>query len=451
MAVLDASIINVVLPQAQLGIGDADRHWAFTAYAAAFGGLLLLGGKIADMNGRKRTMIASLLGFALASMAGGLAGSAGMLFAARAVQGAFAAALAPSALALVSVSFTDPGERAKAFGVYGAVQGTGGTIGLILGGVLAEYAGWRWCMFINVPIAIFAAAAAVPTVRESRAGGHRHDVAGAALATTGAATLVFGFTFAAQPAAGWLAPGTLLSLAAAAGLLAGFVAVQAHSRDPMLPLRIIADRNRAGAYVAAALIGAGMFGALLFLTYHLQVNLRCTPLQAGIAFLPFSGGIVLSATVAGSILPRTGPKPVMLAGMLLAIPGMLWLTALGPASSFLTTVLPAEALMAAGLGLVFVPMNSTALAGIDPGDAGVASALLNAAQQLGGALGVALLNTLCTSGIAVHLAQAPGDAAGAAFAGYRIAFGVSGGLFIAAGLVIAALIAPSNPQQQDAS
>jgi EmrB/QacA subfamily drug resistance transporter len=443
MVVLDASVINIALPQAQaqLGIDDANRHWGFTAYAVAFGGLLLLGGKIADVQGRKRVMIIGLLGFAVASAIGGVASSATMFFAARALQGAFAAALAPAALALISVSFTDERERARAFGVYGAVQGTGGAIGLILGGLLTEYAGWRWCMFINVPIAAVAAAAAVVTIRESRAAtGSRYDVLGALLVSAGMIALVLGFTEAAAPIGGWLATRTLATLIVAVLLLASFVAVQAYARHPMLPLRIVTDRARGGTFLAAFLVGAGMFGALLFLTYYLQVSLGLTPVRTGLAFLPFSAGIVVSAMAVGTVLPRTGPRPIMLGGMVLATVGMIWLAQLGPASSFLTVVLPAELLMAIGLGLVFVPMNGIALSGVEPDDVGIASAVLNAAQQLGGALGVALLNTLYTARVATQLAVVPGDATGALFAGYRIAFGVGGALFVAAAIVITASI-----------
>lgn len=411
MVVLDASIINIALPQAQhqLGITDANRHWAVTAYAVTFGGLLLLGGKVADFAGRKRTMIVSLVGFALASVIGGLATTAALFFVTRALQGLFAAALEPAALALVNVSFSLPRERAKAFGVYGAVQGAGGAIGLILGGVLTQYVNWRWCMFVNVPIAVVVVAAAIPTVRESRSSGPRHyDIADALMATAGAVGLVFGFTLAAQERAGWFSRPALLTLAASVVLLAAFVGKQARSANPLLPLRIVTDRNRGGAYIASVLIGAGMFGALMFLTFFLQTRLGYTPLQAGLAFLPFSGGIIGASLFVSAILPRTGPKPLMVSGMVLATAGMLWLTLLNGHSTWLSLVLPAELLMATGLGLVFVPMNSTALTGIDPNDAGVASALLNTSQQLGGALGVALLNTLYTSTTAAHLVQAMG-------------------------------------------
>lgn len=269
MVVLDASIVNIALPHAQtaLHISDADRQWVITAYTLAFGGLLLLGGRIADFVGRKRIFLIGLLGFAGASALGGFAEHAALLFGARALQGAFAALLAPAALSLIAVTFVEPRARARAFGVYGAVQGGGGALGLILGGVLTEYASWRWCLFVNVPIAIAAALAALPTVHESRADGHRHyDVPGAILVTGGLVALVYGFTEAAKDGVGWLAAPTLGLLAAAVALLVAFVVVEARTAQPLLPLRVVVDRNRGGSFTASLLIGAGMFAMFLSLT-----------------------------------------------------------------------------------------------------------------------------------------------------------------------------------------
>lgn len=446
MVVLDASVINIALPQAQrdLGIIDVNRHWAITAYAVAFGGLLLLGGRVADYAGRKRTMIVGLLGFAVASMMGGVAQSQWTLFAARALQGLFAAALAPAALALVSVSFTEPHERAKAFGIYGAVSGAGGAIGLIVGGVLTDYASWRWCMFVNVPIALIAAMAATKTVRESRVNGpRRYDVAGALLASAGTAALVIAFTVAGFPGSGWTSPATLLTLAAAVILLMTFVIAQSNGRHPLLPLRIILDRNRGGTFLIAALIGAGMFGALLFLTFYLQTSLGYTPLHAGLAFLPFSGAIIVTSMLSASLLPRTGPKHLMISGTLIATSGMLLLTTLHPASTFLLPALPGETLVAIGVGLVFVPINSAALSGIDPDDTGIASALVNAAIQLGGALGVALLNTLYAGAVTARGLTATTHAT-AVFAGYRTAFIAASGLFIVATIIALFMLTPTK-------
>ncbi|MEU9187774.1 MFS transporter [Streptomyces sp. NPDC048484] len=320
MVVLDVSIVNIALPQAQsdLGMSDANRQWMITAYALAFGGLLLLGGRIADFAGRKRILVIGLLGFAGASMLGGLAPNPGILFTARALQGSFAALLAPAALSLITVAFTDPKERAKAFGIYGAFQGGGGAVGLLLGGVLTEYAGWRWCMYINVPIALAVALAARPFVRESRAEGHRHyDVPGALLVTSGLVALVYGFTQTAD-GEGWTAPATLLLLAVAVVPLTTFVLVERRTLHPLLPLRVVLDHSRAGVFLANLLIGAGMFGMNLFMTYFLQVNLHYTPLQAGCAFLPFSAGIIATTMLAAPLVTRIGPKALMVGGTALA-------------------------------------------------------------------------------------------------------------------------------------
>jgi EmrB/QacA subfamily drug resistance transporter len=446
MVILDATIVNIALPSAQqeLGITDADRQWIVTAYTLAFGGLLLLGGRIADYWGRKRAFIVGLLGFAGASALGGIASTAGLLFAARALQGAFAALLAPAALSLITVTFVEPKERARAFGVFGAISGGGAAIGLILGGVLTEYASWRWCLGVNVPIAIAAAAAAIPVVKESKAPGNtRYDVPGAVLATLGLVSLVYGFTEAAKPNVGWDAVSTLSYLGGAVVLLIAFVVWEARTTNPMLPLWIALDRNRGGSYLVFLLVGAGLFAMFLFLTYYFQINLGYSPLRAGFAFLPFSGGIILTAGIVAQLLPRVGPKPLMVGGLTLSVVGMLYLTQLTQTTSFVTHVLPAELLISIGMAGVFIPAASTALVGVGSHDAGVASALLNTTQQVGGSLGTALLNTLYTSAVATYLvANPPTDPATAqqtqfdAFLhGYHVAF------FWGAMLLLAALIA----------
>ncbi len=450
MVVLDASIVNIALPSAQhdLGISDADRQWVITAYTLAFGGLLLLGGRIADYLGRKRVFLIGLIGFATASALGGIAQNAIMLFGARALQGAFAALLAPAALSLITVTFTEQHERAKAFGVYGGISGGGAAIGLIMGGVLTEYASWRWCLLVNVPIAIGAALAAVPTVHESRAHGDRHyDIPGAALVTVGLVSLVYGFTEAAKAGVGWLAPQTLVLLAVAAVLLVAFVVVEARTPHPLLPLRVVIDRNRGGSFAASLLVGAGLFAMFLFLTYYFQINLGYSPLKAGFAFLPFSGGIILSAGAASALLPRTGPKPLMITGLVMGAAGLLDLTQLSAGSSWLTHVMPAEIVISIGMALVFVPLASVALFGVDSHDAGVASAMLNTTQQIGGSLGTALLNTLYASAVAGYLSShAPTAAGSKAFQldaflhGYRVAFLVGGLLLVAALVVVAVLV-----------
>ncbi len=452
MVVLDASIVTIALPSAQadLGISDADRQWMITAYTLAFGGLLLLGGRIADFAGRKRVFLIGLIGFAAASALGGAAQNQAMLFGARALQGAFAALLAPAALSLITVTFTEARERAKAFGVYGAISGGGAAIGLILGGTLTEYASWRWCLLVNVPIAIATALAALPTVHESRAEGDRHyDIPGAVLVTGGLVALVYGFTQAAKPGMGWGATETVSLLVAAAVLLVAFVVVELHTAHPLLPMRIVLDRNRGGSFLASLLVGAGLFAMFLFLTYYFQINLGYSPLKSGFAFLPFSAGIILAAGLASTLLPRTGPKPLMLAGLAIASAGIFYLTQLGSRSSWLSHVLPAELAMSIGLALVFVPLSSLALFGVEARDAGVASAMLNTTQQVGGSLGTALLNTIYASTVAgyltAHATSATGPAAAHALQfeaflhGYRVAF-VIGGVLLAVALVVVAVL-----------
>jgi EmrB/QacA subfamily drug resistance transporter len=436
MIVLDASVVTIALPSAQraLHISVANRQWVLTAYTLAFGGLLLLGGRIADYVGRKRMFIVSLLGFAGASALGGLAQNAAMLFGARALQGAFAAVMAPAALSLLTVTFTEPHERARAFGVYGAIAGAGAAIGLILGGVLTEYASWRWTLLINVPIAITAAILASFEIRESRAEGHgRYDIPGALTVTSGLLALVYGFTKAASD--GWGASTTLSFLAAAAMLLVGFVLVELRSSHPLLPLRVILDRNRGGAFLASFLVGIALFGTFLFLTYYLQGTLHYSALKTGFAFLPFSAGIILAATAASRLLPRFGPRAVITAGLLLGAIGLVWFTRIGPATGYLAHVLPAEIIVSLGMGLAFVPLSSTALIGVGAEDAAVASAMVNTTQQIGGSLGTALLNTVAASATAsyllVHRQAVPNVAAGLVH-GYTTAFALSASLLAAA-------------------
>src|SRR4051794_38203199 len=303
MIILDASIVTIALPHAQkaLDISDADRQWVQTAYTLSFGGLLLLGGRISDYWGRKRTFLVGLIGFAAASALGGAAQSPGWLFGARALQGAIAALLAPAVLSIITTTFTEAKERAKAFAVYGAISGTGAAIGLIAGGALTEYASWRWTLFVNVPIALVTALAAIPVIRESRAeGDRRYDVPGAVIATLGLVTLVYGFTNASTDS--WTAPLTIGLIAAGVALIAAFVVWEQRAKNPLLPMRVILDRNRGGSFLAFLLATLGMFGVFLFLTYYFQGVLGYSPLKAGFAFLPFPIGIIISATLASRFL-----------------------------------------------------------------------------------------------------------------------------------------------------
>lgn len=452
MIVLDASVVIVALPSAQraLHISVANRQWVMSSYTLAFGSLLLLGGRIADYLGRRRMFIVGLLGFGVASALGGLAQDPAMLFGARALQGAFAAVMAPAALSLLTVTFTEVRERARAFGVYGAISGGGAAIGLVLGGVLTQLASWRWTLLINVPIAAMAAVAAGRVIRESRgetkAG---YDFPGAVTVTGGLFLLVYGFTMAGTH--GWTAPLTVALLVGAVVMVGIFVAVELRSPHPLLPLRVVLDRNRGGSYLASLLVGSALLGTFLFLTYYFQGTLHYSALKTGFAFLPFSGGIIIGAGLASRFLPRIGPRALMVSGLALAAGGLVWFTRMGLDSSYVGLVLPAELMVSLGMGMTFVPMSSTALVGVDPKDAGVASALVNTTQQVGGSLGTALLNTLAATAAATYLTtHAPGTAVvrAAAVHGYTTAFTVSAILLVAAAVVAGVLVKASRHQTQ---
>ena len=441
MIVLDASIVNIALPQAQadLGISNADRQWVLTAYTLAFGGLLLLGGRIADYFGRKRTFIVGLLGFAAASALAGAAQSAELLFGARALQGVFAAVLAPAVLSLITTTFTEPKERAKAFAVYGAISGTGAAIGLIAGGALTEYASWRWTLLVNVPIAIVVALAAVPLLRESKAeGDRRYDVPGAAIGTAGLVALVYGFTNASTDS--WTAPLTVGLIVAAVVLLVTFVAWERRAANPLLPLRVVLDRNRGGSFLAFLLATVAMFSMFLFLSYYFQDILGYSPMKAGFAFLPFPLGVITSATMAARLLPRFGPRPLAIAGFSMATLGMLWLTQLEPGSSYALHLVPALVIISLGMGQVFVPLSSTALLGVPNHDAGVASALVNTMQQVGGSLGIAFLNTVATNATQSYAEEHGGASAAAVTHGFTNAFMYGTVVFAVATLLVALII-----------
>ncbi len=439
MIVVDASIVNIALPHAQaaLGISNADRQWVITAYTLAFGGLLLLGGRIADYAGRKRMLLIGLIGFAAASALGGLAPDAAVLFGARAVQGAFAAVMAPSALSLLSVTFSDAKERARAFGVYGAIAGGGLALGLIAGGVLTQFASWRWCLLVNTPIAIFAAIAAFRLIPESKSTNRgRYDLPGALTSTLGLVSLVYGVTEAETK--GWASTTTIGLLVAAVVLLTAFVLIERSSKHPLLPLRVVTERNRGGAFLASALVGVALFGTFIFLTYYLQgpTTLGYSPLRTGFAFLPFSVGVIVSATVASILLPRIAPRWVMSVGLVMAGAGMLWFTQLAAHSGYWPHVFPAEVVMSLGLGLVFVPVSSTALIGVAGSDSGVASAMINTTQQVGGSIGTALLNTIAVSATASYVVTHGRLAATAGLVhGYTVAYAV-GALFLLIALAV---------------
>jgi EmrB/QacA subfamily drug resistance transporter len=442
LIVLDATIVTIALPTAQkaLHISDANRQWMVTAYTLAFGGFLLLGGRIADYTGRKRAFVIGLLGFAGASALGGAAVNAGMLFAARGLQGAFGALMAPAALSLLTVTFTETRERARAFGVYGAIAGGGGAVGLLLGGLLTEYASWRWTLLVSTPIAVVAAVAALRFVTESKAEGNtRYDLPGAVVSTAGLVALVYGFTKASTD--GWGSGTTIGFLVVAAALLIAFVFIERSSSHPLLPMRVILDRNRGGSYLASLLVGVGMFGMFLFLAFYLQETLHYSALKTGVAFLPFTVGIIVGAGLASQLVPRFGPRILMVIGLLLAATGMVMLTRIGLDTSYWTHVFPAELIISFGMGTMFGPLSSTALVGVANHDAGVASALINTTQQIGGSLGTALLNTIFTSAVASYVVGHPTvSPAQGVIHGYTVAFWVSAGLIFFAALTSAVLV-----------
>ncbi|MFJ7077652.1 MFS transporter [Streptomyces sp. NPDC098781] len=413
MVVLDATIVNIALPSAQqdLGISDGNRQWVVTAYALAFGGLLLFGGRIADLWGRKRAFVVGLGGFAAASALGGAATNEAMMFGARALQGAFGALLAPAALSLLAVMFTDAKERAKAFGIYGAIAGGGGAVGLILGGFLTEYLDWRWTFFVNIPFAIIAAAGAWFVIREPEGGRNRSslDIPGVILSTLGLVALVYGFTRAESN--GWGDSTTIGMFVASGVLLLAFVLIEARVKAPLLPLRVVTERNRGGIYLSLGLAIIAMFGLFLFLTYYLQIVKGYSPVKTGFAFLPMIAGMIVGSTQIGTrLMTRVAPRLLMGPGFLVAALGMLLLTQLEIGSSYAALLLPAMVLLGLGMGTAFMPAMSLATMGVKPQDAGVASAMVNTSQQVGGAIGTALLNTIAasatTSYIADHIAGA---------------------------------------------
>jgi EmrB/QacA subfamily drug resistance transporter len=453
MVVLDATVVTIALPSAQhaLGFSNGDRQWVVTAYALAFGSLLLLGGRIGDMFSRKRVFITGLAGFALSSALGGAAVSFGMLVTARALQGAFGAILAPAALGTLVSTFRDPRERGRAFGVFGSVAGGGGAVGLILGGVLTQYFSWRWTLYVNLFFAAIAIAGALAYMRSNRPDTRpRMDWAGTVLASAGLFLIVYGFSHAEL--AGWTAALTIGSLVAGVILLAAFALAERRVSHPLLPLRVILDRTRGGSYVSVGLTGIAVLGVFLFLTYYLQQVKGYSPVASGFAFLPMIGGILLSSNSSSIVLlPRLGPRTLIVTGMLLGGGGMAYLTQLTVTSSYLGGVLPALLAMGLGFGMIFAPAINTATAGVARRDSGVASALVNTMQQVGGSIGTAALSTVALTASASYLtAHHAGRLAPATAAvhGYSVAFTVSAALF-ALGAVLAVLLLPSRRRLEE--
>jgi EmrB/QacA subfamily drug resistance transporter len=452
MVVLDATIVNIALPSAQadLGFSDGARQWVITAYALSFGSLLLLGGRLGDLIGRKRVFVVGLTGFAAASAIGGFAPSFGVLVVARALQGAFAALLAPAALSILTTTFTVPEERNRAFGVFGTIAASGAAVGLILGGALTQYLDWRWSMFINVLLAAPAALAALRLLARDvpASSGARIDIAGTLTASAGLFAVVFGFSNAETH--GWAAPLTIGAISAGVALLGAFVAVERRVEHPLLPLRVVADRNRSGGYLAVAAVGAGLFGVFLFLTYYMQQTLGFSPLTTGLAFLPMMGVLIPVGGIAQTrLMPRYGARPLVSAGMLLGAVAMVMFTGVGVDSAYVADILPGLLVMGLGLGLVFAPAMSTATLGVEPGDAGVASALVNTGQQIGGSIGTALLSTLAASaasGFATGRQPSAELAQAAAVHGYTTAFLWSAAIFAVGALISWTLLSRGAPE-----
>jgi EmrB/QacA subfamily drug resistance transporter len=453
VVVLDASIVNVALPSIgrDLDFAQEDLSWVVNGYTLFFGGFLLLGGRMADLLGRRRLFIAGLVLFALASLVGGLATSPGMLIAARAVQGLGAALLSPAALSLVTVMFTEGAERNKAMGVWGAVAGSGGAAGVLLGGVLTEYAGWEWVLFVNVPIGLAAAALAQRLLPESRTTGTRtFDVAGAVSVTAGLTLLVY--TLVDANDAGWTSGKTLGLGAIALALLATFVVVELRSKAPLVPFTFFKRRTITGTNVVALLVAMALFSMFFFVSLYMQLVLGYDALEAGLAYLPLAVGIIVSAGIASSLVTRTGFKPVLIAGLVLTAAGLIWFAQVSVGGDYVSDILFPSLLAAVGLGFAFVSMTIGAVSGVSSQEAGLASGLINTSQQIGGALGLAILVSIANSKTDDLMRTAGGDPAAlpnALTQGFQIAFLV-GAAFAVVGAILAATLISSRDSREHA-
>jgi len=455
MIVLDVSIVNIALPDAQkdLGFSNGDRQWVVTAYSLAFGSLLLLSGRISDLVGQRRTFLVGLVVFAAASLLGGLSPTFAVLILARALQGAAGAILAPAALSLLTTTFTGAKERGTAFAVFGGIAGSGAAIGLLLGGVLTEYLNWRWTLFVNVAISVLAVAGALALIPRQRESTQRSklDLLGAAFISAGLFCVVYGFSnVESHP---WSAPSTWGFLAAGAVLIAGFVQWQTRAPHPLLPLRVLRDRNRAGSFIAVFILGVGMFGVFLFLTYYLQEILHYSPVTTGLAFLPLVAALMSASTASNiKLLPKFGPRILAIVGMLIAGGGLLWLTHIDLHSTYVADILGPLLMVGFGVGAVMAPSMNTATAGVQPADAGVASATVQTMQQVGGSIGTALLNSLAASALTSYLVgRAPTalNQANAAIHSYTVAFTWAAAIFAAGAVICGLLLRPGPPARID--
>jgi len=432
MIILDMTVVNIALPSIAHGLhfSTAGLSWVLNAYTLTFGGLLLLGGRAGDILGRRRVFLAGIALFTAASLAGGLAQTAGWLLAARAVQGVGGAIASPAVLAMITASFADGRERARALGIYTAVVMGGGSLGLVLGGVITEWVSWRWVLFINVPIGVLVAVATPLFLAETpRRPGH-FDAAGALTSTAGMVSLVYGIIRAG--ADGWSNRVALAAFVAATVLLAGFVYRESRARQPITPLRLFADRRRAGSYLARLLIVAGMFGMFFFLTQFVQDILRFSPLRAGISFLPMTAALFGVSRLAPRLVSRFTPWTLMVAGMLPVVAGMAWLSRISPGTGYLAGVLGPMLLLGAGMGVVFVPLTMASLSGVRPEDSGAASSMVNVMQQVGGSLGLAVLVTAASG--------ATGNAARPAVTGQAVVHGMASAFTLAAVFDVLALV-----------
>jgi EmrB/QacA subfamily drug resistance transporter len=449
MVVLDATIVTTALPRIQqaLDFGDSGLQWVVTGYAITFGGLMLLGGRAGDLLGRKRVFVGGLLLFSAASLAGGLAQNPGTLLAMRAVQGAGGALIAPTALALITTTFAEGVARNRAMGVYAAMSGSGAAIGLVSGGLLTTYISWRWVLFVNVPLGLLTAVLAPVVLPETARARGRFDLPGAFTATGGVAALVYGLSNAATDSEGvshWGDTAVVVSLVAAVLLLATFVMVERRSSQPLLPMRILLHGTRGGSYLTMLCLATSMFGLTFFLTLFMQNVLGYSPLESGLAFLPFAAMTVVVSEIVARIVARTGPRTLLLAGAVVTAGGIAWFAALTERSSYVGGVFGPMVVTAAGFGLIWVPLTLTATSQVGPADAGVAASLLNTGQQVGGAIGLASLGTVVWTVVANRIDDqvSAGRSVAtppAAMVNQALAAGFSRGFLIAAGVTVLAL------------
>ncbi len=460
MVVLDATIVNVALPHIQdaLHFSGTNLEWVVNAYALAFGGLLLLGGRSGDLLGRRRIFIFGILLFTFASLLGGFATTQAWLLTARALQGIGGAFAAPTSLSLIAVTFPEGRERNRAMGVYAAMSIAGGAVGLIAGGLLVDYANWRWVLFVNVPIGLVVALLAPRVLGESERRPGNFDLPGAITGSLGLAALVYGLSNAATTANGvshWGDTKVVVSLVAAVVLLVAFGIIEVRSRHALMPVRVLRSRDRSGSYLISLCVGTALFGMFFFLTLFVQNVWGYSPLKTGVAYLPMVAVIMASSAVASQLVSRIGARPLVIAGATLAAGGMFWLSRLSEHSSYTGGLLGPMMVTAAGMGLIFVPMSLVALVRVPDNDAGVASSLLNTGQQVGGSIGLAVLGTVAWSAVAsnlrsaaaaaahapaAHLSKAQQAAAQTAASNHALAYGFSHGFMVSAGIMLLSLI-----------